>query len=103
MKLENEELLTVKQVAALINAHPARVYEIIDMGLLDAFDLNGGIGRGRSLRVCRSAVETYLEKCRVRRVQEPEEPVRPLYRKGQMIRGDRKHDDERGRNRAPQV
>lgn len=80
MTLEHDELLTTRQVADLLNVNRARVYEFIDMGLLEAIDLNGGAGRGRSIRIRRSAVAEYLEKCRVRPEAKVKQEVRPLYR-----------------------
>ncbi len=73
---EDLKLLRPRQVAEMLGVHPARVYEWIDAGLLEAHDMNKFKGGNRYLLIPRSAVTAMLEITKV----EPPKPVAPRYK-----------------------
>ena len=67
-------LLSAKQVASRLSVSVAAVYALCESGELVAYRI--GAGQKKRYRVAESAVEDYLEKCRVLPAGEPVKPRR---------------------------
>ena len=65
-KSEEQDLLTVREVARLLRVSQNCVYELVAKGGIAAYRL--GAGRG-TIRIKRDHVQAYLEACRVEQTE----------------------------------
>lgn len=64
--MDMPEVMTAKEVAALLRVGKSSVYEWVDRGDLAAINFNTKRGGNRNLRITKAALQEFLKRCAVK-------------------------------------